>query len=46
MTTLKHMWQFAIGFVAGAYVYKHYDWPDVDYYIETIKNLEEKKRKK
>ena len=40
------MWQFAIGFVAGAYVYKHYDWPDVDYYIETIKNLEEKKRKK
>lgn len=40
------MWQFAIGFVTGAYVFKHYDWPDVDYYIETIKNLEEKKRKK
>ena len=32
-------------FITGAYVHKHYDWPDVDYYINKIKE-EENRRKK
>ena len=40
------MWRFVIGFVAGAYVHKRYDWPDIDYWIQKIKHEEESRRKK
>ena len=32
------MWRFALGFIAGAYVHK-------DYWIEKLKQEEEKRRK-
>tara|TARA_B100000214_G_C23941658_1_gene616012 strand:- start:1214 stop:1336 length:123 start_codon:yes stop_codon:yes gene_type:complete len=40
------MWRFALGFIAGAYVHKHYEWPDVDYWIERLKHEEKSRRKK
>jgi hypothetical protein len=40
------MWRFALGFIAGAYVHKHYDWPDVDSWIEKFQEEEKSRRKK
>lgn len=40
------MWRFVLGFITGAYVHKHYEWPDVDYYINKLKEEEESRRKK
>ncbi len=40
------MWRFALGFIAGAYVHKHYDWPDVDAWIEKFQEEERSRRKK
>ena len=40
------MWRFALGFIAGAYVHKHYDWPDVDAWIEKFQEEDKSRRKK